>query len=176
MTSRTQERVQALAAHYAAAVAIADLTCADGCCTIHLTGEAASAAADELDTSAGFHGWAISSTLRMGPEGVAVTPCFDPAQAAPGPGFVDRLAERTQLLARAAPSIAACQGLPGAPGTLGLRLNIAPDGKDLFLERAGDVQGTTAAACVEDALLAAAAFAPASRWSVLHLTFHVAAK
>ena len=90
------------------------------------------------------------------------------------PGF-KTAAEVAALRQRAAPAVRSCHGLPGAPGWIEVTIAIDPDGEVLGLYPEGNLNGTQASACVENALAAAAEFAPAEGPSALVVRYEIEA-
>jgi hypothetical protein len=152
--------------------------CRERCCVLRIGGPGAIALGEELMTAAG-----LPLVLPLNSRSVETDGgmeehwlyCTERTEPYPPADFVDRLPERLELGARLEPLIAHCHGLAGSPGTLIVSVLVSADGSEIDIHTRGDIRGTEASACVEDAIQAASRFAPADRRSALELVFEIGA-
>lgn len=134
--------------------------CRTSCCQIEHDSD--SIIEEELQTSSGLpfgDGGALFSQGR-------VVICFLPGEPYPPPTWADRLDERIILDPVFRDTEKRCRGVAGTPGTVGVAVAIASSGA-FELQLDGDMQGTTAAGCVEDYLYDHLRFAAAGERSNL---------
>jgi hypothetical protein len=135
--------------------------CRTRCCRLTLPEDVFEAKSPELMSSVGLRfeppdGYASTSDK---PGTTTVTSCWS---TKPHGALPDRAVERAALLAKAADALKKCShGLAHAQ-TLKVMLHLDENGEIEKVDSNKDQLGGTAAACAEQALLAAAAFAPSS--------------
>ena len=169
------ERVRArVVAELGHAIADDAVACRTRCCRIAMSEEDADRASDDLLSSVGLGFGAAGGTARSGAlDGqVRLTACWSRDDPRPYP---DRAAERTALLARAAPALATCSRGVTPALTVRLLLELDHNGEIMKLRSNTAEMGSAAATCAERALLDAATFAPAPEPTMVPITATIGA-
>jgi RNA polymerase sigma-70 factor (ECF subfamily) len=142
-----------------------DVECRSRCCAVRLTRSQYDGLQQDFLSSVGIGDLQpeqIVRPARAATDGDAVaTICFT-REGQPRPeDLPDRGAERARLLERAAPALAMCAAQADEAFLVDLVLILDRDGAVSDLKSSADYAGTRPARCAEQAILAAAAFAPA---------------
>jgi hypothetical protein len=153
----------------------ATVECRRTCCQIDLDMEDRQMVFEELQSDIGlYHLGRGGMAFTTGKEGAdRVTQCLPPEELQAGPSRVDRGMEREALLAASRPAVEAC--MPGAPTAVDFetKMVIDPAGVVLDVKSRTDPVGHPAASCIEEALVAAARFAPSTRVTVIPIHLHL---
>ncbi len=146
----------------------ATVECRRTCCQIDIDAEDMKGVVQDLQTDVGLRhleekGGGSTSFLGGKDGKTRVIACVNPEDRQPGSTRPDRGAEREALLAASRPALEACMRGAAAPLDFETELGIDPGGEIYNVTSKSDPVGHPAAACVEQALLAAARFAPSTR-------------
>ncbi len=156
----------------------ATVECRRTCCQIGLDAEELGRVGDDLSSDVGLKhlegngGGSMSFAGRE--DGVArVILCLQPEDLQPGATRADRGEEREALLAASRPAVDACMRGAATPLDFETMLAVDPGGEIYDVTSRSDPVGHPAAACVEQALLGAARFAPSTRATRVPVRLHL---
>lgn len=168
-TTRVRERL----ARLGVTVAADAVACRYRCCRVDLTEEQLEAIGDDLYSSVGlgFDDAGGHASAGLAPGRQRETACWRRG----GAQHPDRLAERTELLARAAAAVAACGRGQSPRQLLRMIVTIDPDGEIAKVDSNATALGTAAASCAERALIERASFAADDRPTIVPLRVAVGA-
>jgi hypothetical protein len=159
----------------------ATVECRHSCCqiTFDLERDAQAAVLDDLQTDVGLNhierGQSAGRMFSTDGNGMTrVNHCVKREDRGPGPGQQpDRGAEREALLAAARPAVEACMKGAQEPLELVSALIIDQSGAISHVKSDADPLSHPASECIEQAILAAARFAPSDRGTAINVRLHL---